>query len=670
MSKLGIADCFGRKFERGTISYMLTASLTRHTTISPVAFCDRKLNFLDVIDIAPLSLPKPQEVSLKAVSKRSRVKQIPRRHTSDHVHHAEGPSWDGVGNRRTSDSQDGNQAPRSPCPSELSFDSFASSGRRNSHVESGPRSSKTSDSGKAHTTASSNTIKIITAHVELLTPGGLPGDHIPLRIMVNHVKHVKSLHGVIVTMFRQARVDMHPVLPLGPMKKGEKEKFEDYYPKSLTGLGGLSLSAAGSSQNFRKDLSQHFTPLIIDPTTLTADVKAAVQIPEDAFPTISQVPGAMISFRYYVEVVLDLQGKLASQDKFLPSIGLLNQPTSLRGATGAGQGSDGRTITAWDGNIIDTEPIRREKSIVSCVFEIIIGTKDSERRKGKRRAEAAQDPELPEQVQFRDNAYDFVPPGDSQESYNGEQWAAEYYGTGYGYNQQQDLYWDQYQNQQNYGAEDYQYQHYGPGLDQQQAPVPSMAEQEAQLSEKERLRRAEERLLPSEPPGHDGEEPYTSGAQTEIPSAPVLADGPLHWNPGRTTAHGSSQGQAQSNADTRHGVSDSLITGIPDSSEPVPPYSSLIMTSDASYPPTGPPPPHGSSSLQLLPTDDKAELQRRRLQMEASSPDDVPEPEDDRATGVATARRVSINDRPTAPVIEQYAEDTAGSSKEQLRHEQ
>ena len=71
-------------------------------------------------------------------------------------------------------------------------------------------------------------------------------------------------------------------------------KHEEYYPKSKTGLGGLSLSSAGSSSIFRKDLAQTFAPILIDPYTLSAVIHASVESPADAFPTISGVAtGAM-----------------------------------------------------------------------------------------------------------------------------------------------------------------------------------------------------------------------------------------------------------------------------------------------------------------------------------------------------------------------------------------
>ncbi|KAI9693671.1 MAG: ph-response sensor protein [Bathelium mastoideum] len=654
-------------FERGTISYTLTASLTRPTTISPVANCDRKLKFLETIDIAPLSMPKPREVSLKAVSKRSRVRQMSRRHTADQSPHVDGSPSDVASNRRASGSQDGNQGPRSPCPSELSFDSFASSAGRNSHYDSGVRSTKTSDSGRAMTNTSSNVTRTITATIEILRPGGLPGDSIPLRITVNHVKSVKSLHGVIVTLYRQAHVDMHPALPLAPMKKGEKERYEDYYPKSLTGLGGLSLSAAGSRQMFRKDLSQSFAPLIIDPTTLAADVKATVQVPEGAFPTITCVPGAMISFKYYVEVVLDLQGKLAGQDRFLPNIGLLNQPMAFNSATGSGQVNSSSMIAAWDENIIDTEPLRRDKSVVSCMFEVVVGTKDSKRKRGKHLAEAIHEAQLPEQAFYQGNDYGFEPPGNFQEPYSGEQWATDYHEDGYGYDNDQNFAWSSYGDHQDYGGHGYQHEHQDTNL--QDLEASRMAEHEMQLPEKERLRRAEERLLPSQPPEDVDPGPFGGSASRDAPSAPPLTDGLLHWNHEHTTGPANSRSHAQFITNAGDPTSDALATDVPSVREVVPRYSP--------FPRSGPSRNEQlpSQSLDLdnsraLATDDKQELERRRLQIDASSPDGVdPESHGSQAADTATVHRMPFDDRPTAPVLEDHNEERAGPSEGLPRYE-
>ncbi|KAF2090656.1 hypothetical protein K490DRAFT_34341, partial [Saccharata proteae CBS 121410] len=295
------------------------------------------------------------------------------------------------------------EAPRSPVPSDASFESHPSSSQGGSSSGSGPFSFKAADVKRiSHKSSSLVHQPPATATIELLKAGFLRGDNIPLKISVNHTKHFQSLRGIIVTFYRQARVDMHPAIPVVMNAKGDKVRSEDYYPKSKTGLGGLSLSSAGSSHVFRKDLSQSFAPLIVDPRSRMADVKASVRVPDEVFPTIGSVPGAMISFKYYVEVVVDLQGKLTGLDKYFSNSGMmLSVPAAYGNTPGMARAEDnnGSQFAAWGGHFLDTEPLRRDKGVVSCVFEVIVGTKDSDRRNGKRKA---MQNETEEELQQRD----------------------------------------------------------------------------------------------------------------------------------------------------------------------------------------------------------------------------------------------------------------------------
>ena len=223
---------------------------------------------------------------------------------------------------------------------------------------------------------------MVKAMVKVLQGGCLPGGRLKIEISINHAKQIKNLQGIIITLYREGHVDTHPAIPLGPSSKSKKQ-YEDYYPKSRTGLGGLSLSSAGSSSLFRKDLSQKIVPLIINPWSLNALIKASLQVPEDVFPTISCVPGAMISFRYFVEVVIDLRGKPLNQDRFLPRLNMTSGTSKFEYSD---QVAD--RLNETDGLVIPspaplafvvTEHIRREKGVVASLFEVIVGTKDSVR---------------------------------------------------------------------------------------------------------------------------------------------------------------------------------------------------------------------------------------------------------------------------------------------------
>lgn len=272
--------------------------------------------------------------------------------------------------------------PQSPAPSERSSISTTSSGL-NWQVRSTASSARSADGDDSGMDLIG--LGDINATIEILRTGCLPGDSLPVQVSVTHTKAIKSLQGIIVTLYRLARVDTHPAIPLGPKNSDKKPEYEDYYPKSRTGLGGLSLSSAGSSRTFRQDLNQTFAPLLIDPRSLTAVVKTSLQVPEDLFPTISNVPGEMISFKYHVEVVVDLRGKLAGQDRVRSQLGIVN------GAGGYGHGdpkvhgvdgSSGLFFPLASGfGCLDTSQVRREKRVVSWSFEVIVGTHDSERKR-------------------------------------------------------------------------------------------------------------------------------------------------------------------------------------------------------------------------------------------------------------------------------------------------
>lgn len=227
----------------------------------------------------------------------------------------------------------------------------------------------------------------ITAMIELQRAGGLPGDVLPLKILVKHTKVLRSTNGIIITFYRQGRVDWKPSTNNGNSNsngKGKKPVREDAYPKSRTGLGVLSFGGARTNSLFRKDLSQTFAPLVVDPSTMKAAVNTSIRIPEDVFPTIKNVPNGMISFRYYVEVVMDLRGRL---DRYLPTPAASAAGPASYSYSPAAQSFDldqGRNITStFGGNILDTDQVRREKSVVSCSIEVVIGTKDTSRKYDK-----------------------------------------------------------------------------------------------------------------------------------------------------------------------------------------------------------------------------------------------------------------------------------------------
>lgn len=649
-------------FERGTISYMITATLTRPTTISPTIQCDHKVYLVERIDISQMLPPKARTITLEPVSRRTKAKTQARKlaDSADRKTRKNG-STSGELQRRSSQSSsavsshpDGFEGlPQSPATTDDSFDSIrSSSAGRPSQQDSNVASSRQSDGEAAHRT--------ITATVESLTGGVLRGDSIPVKVHVHHTKHVKSLHGVIITLYRQARVDLHPAIPLGPTEKGKEAKYEDYYPKSVTGLGGLSLSGAGSSHMFRKDLSQTIMPLIIDPGSLTAEVTGKVHVPEEAFPTISSVPGAMISFRYYVEIVLDIQGKLSTQDRNLGNLGGLAS-TVLQGHSADNMGTERSGVHPFSAPVIDTAAVRRDKGVVACTFEVVVGTRDNARKKGKRKVSIPEEPEMeatptqqPEQQNDTQAGATPQPDGNWQDDY----W--NHAGNGYGYGQQYPHSPYAYNAYDWHGYNGYGYGHYDypPHTHYVEPPPPipiPQVEDESQLSEKERMRRAEQRLLPSQPPGvEDGAGPSSHTATAphlpdELPNGhgasappPALLTPPAYAFNSATPVNGMLS------------VDYARSIPLPRTPDYEPREADTLSAFSATPTPTAAP--------SLPPTDDKAELQRRQLEREASAP-----PMDDNAQDAGPS---SSNSRalpvPSAPTLTN--EDLYGNDDDDMHH--
>ncbi|KAK3069271.1 ph-response sensor protein [Teratosphaeriaceae sp. CCFEE 6253] len=617
-------------FERGTISYMVTTTMTRPTTMSPTMNYDHKVYLVERIDISPIFPPKPRTITLEPLLSRTRARQQARR-LVDSSSRRTGSNLQSEPDRDSvvpSVHTDGD-TPLSPVPSEISFDSIGSSNGRTSQPDStrpSPSGAGGSDGSKTTTGRSSGSYKTISATVESLTGGCLRGDNVNIRVTVNHNKPIRSLYGVIVTLYRQARVDLHPAIPLGPMEEGTKKRFEDYYPKSVTGLGGLSLSGAGSSHLFRKDLAQAVVPLYVEPAGLTADVHAKVRVPDETFPTISTVPGAMISFKYFAEVVVDIQGKLSGQDR---SVGGLNLSNPRPPIVALDAGEPGGAAPLGSG-IIDTVPIRRDKGVITCTFEIVVGTRDSGRRKGKRRAEESAVESEPAQAGAGRNA-EAGPNGASAEG--SRQWA-----NGVVSEQRP---WHLYQEAHPY---DRPPDHLPPGIMEQEerrgydgyppaVPLPPMPDESA-MSEKDRLRQHEARLLPSAPPGVPDEE--TGAGADGAATAPRIEDELAAAGP--------------SSAFFPNGIH----AGFPG----FPASAAAYGTVGAPTPDAGPSAPAYEQHVEAGPAaqltaapgrdDDKQDLHRQRLALAASSP---PGDEDAEGDGEA-ATAAAAGSMPSAPTAE------------------
>ncbi|KAL7628566.1 ph-response sensor protein [Parahypoxylon ruwenzoriense] len=624
-------------FERGTVSYMVTATLTRPTSIAATSSCETKVALVEKVDIGLLVPPRERKVCMQTLRRRQKKKKKPTPTIAPSTHRGsmstetQEPASDLDSTRANENSNrssvslgevttvgpPANNLPRSPLrtdlipgdlQSEISGDSVVS----NNSGSNSARGADASAESVAASKASGNDEREITATVELLKGGCLPGDILPVKINIEHNRRIKSMHGIIVTLYRQGRVDYSPPISLftAELSKEDAERLEreDYYPRSRTGLGGLSLSSAGSCSVFRKDLSQAVAPLIIDPTTLTANITTSIRVPEDVFPSIKNVPGGLISFKYHVEVVLDLGGKLAGQTAGS------SQQTSRMGSMGVPGGNPASTVGAydlkrlanWNGAIVDTDHLRREKGVISVSFEVVVGTMDSTRTRGKSVARPALTVQPPpsEDVHI----------GVDGLTYN---WQTEY-------NDPNDYNGD-YDSRQ---IEPSPRSYYPPATSPQtsyydfqdreaHAPVyipPPEVPGESELSEKERVRQAEQKLLPSQPP----QQPSEPEAGPSHPSAPNAA----------STSAANDAGHSNDNT-----------------------ALSTLEEDDAGE---GPSAPTLADLTQEFPStshvDDKQELERQRLLQEASAPPEVPEDYDGEGPS-APPLSEALSSEPTAPVL-------------------
>ncbi|KAK6529946.1 ph-response sensor protein [Arthrobotrys megalospora] len=314
-------------FERGAITYLLTATLTRPTTIHTVSTCTAEIKFSENIDVSMFAPPKPLTISIEPHRPLRRLKSS------------------GSSNDSTTYIQTLHQPPNVSPPLSPSIPKTPSN-----NTPSLPPSPTVS--AQPHPMAT----------IELLRPACLPGESIPIRITVSHNRPLKSMSGVITTLSRQCRLDTLPPAD-----------------KVLT-ASSLSFSKSCVS-TFRKDLTQSITALIVDPRSLTTVIKTSVRIPGDAFPTISKVPQGVLEFTYFVEVVVDLGGKLASRN----GVGDVIMDSNT--------GEDLKRIQTE--GIMETDRIRREKGVISCTFEVVVGTIDTGKRRKKKEDKSKETPAAP-----------------------------------------------------------------------------------------------------------------------------------------------------------------------------------------------------------------------------------------------------------------------------------
>ncbi|KAM0437751.1 hypothetical protein ACHAPT_002116 [Fusarium lateritium] len=618
-------------FERGTVSYMVTATLTRPTSIAPTSSCERKVMLVENVDIGLLQAPRPRTIFLEPISKRTRRKKsmiMDKTSAAPSEVNELGSEPDPV-ETPTEETREHAVDARSPIQSDMRSEVSGESGVSGSTGMSRP--DLTLSQVGTLTSAKQQAVdkKTITATVELIKGGCLPGDAVSVRVTVQHIKRVKSMTGVIVTLYRQGKIDSNPPPGLfdGSWSREDVAHMDknEVFPRSRTGLGGLTLTSSGSTSMFRKDLDQNIAPLIIDPSTMQTSVTVTVKLPDDSFPTIKGVPGEMISFRYLVEVVVDLGGRLANQ--------MQTSPASRFGSFGHGSPDNYTYGPRRGANIADTSQLRHEKGVISVSMETVVGTTDTSR--GRKRSPTSRRNRAPEsddeEVTNRDSSHGDE--GTLETHRNNGQLSP----SGYFPSQQNG-------NRHPPPIPSHPPQPYSQVVPLQppsQPPPPSHAgyshaqtngfvhppaapvyipppeiPNQSNLSEKDRIRQAEARLLPSQPPeagpstGNDDENIYDA---EDTPRAPDL-----HTD---------------------------LAPSAPDAGPSAPTEDDIEVATA--------PPSHA--------VEDKQELERRRLMQEASAPPEFPEDMDRRNGGPSSEMALDAEpSAPSAPVLDDFDDDFPG----------
>lgn len=452
--------------------------------------------------------------------------------------------------------------------------------------------------------------KTISATVEVPKGGFVAGDTVPVRIAIRHNKHMKSMSGIIVTLFRQGSID------LAPSPSAFDESLEEQVsqlmetnkamPRVRTGLGGLSLSSTGSTMVFRKDLDQNTVPLIIDPSSLSSNMTVSVKLPDDSFPTIKDVPGDMIRFTYQIEVIMDLGGRMANSyhGPHSSRIGPLgaNATDSTNASYGPRRGA----------NIADTAQIRRMEGVFSCALSIVVGTTDSAKTR-RRKKSSSKMPDHSDRDHYQ---------GDGSQITSSHRMSE----------QPIDSYFPPLSNGHDNGSpfpilgaqqslvtplatNGPPYQHINGHIGEASpvyVPPPQIPDQHG-MTEKDRIRQAETRLLPSQP---------TAGES----SAPPEDD--LYDAEDTPRLQASTLDLAARAADDNAGEGPSAPTA-----------------DDLALP------------ASHAPAEDKQEVERRRLINEASAPPDFPEDMERRPDGPSQPSNGTEADaEPSAPVLDEEDE--------------
>lgn len=285
---------------------------------SPSFTLEKHIKIVDPIDVAELPLPKPKKLIIKD-PRRGKLRRT----------QSSGSTINTVStiNSKSSDSEF--------MPHHPSMGSATSSS--NTINGNGLHSPGISMNSVPQINNDGNASSILVT-MDLGQRGFLRGELIPVKLSIQHLKQIQDSRGIIVTLVRVCRIDHGP---------------ESYF------------------ESFRKDLQQLVIPLFVDPVTFSLEISTSLRVPADAFPTITGCP--MVSFQYFIEVMLNLSGKTLALDNG-PVVNLVSHEESSPALSPSGGTSYNIQYGQDRSEFINTDKFKRLKKFLQMTTEVIIGT--------------------------------------------------------------------------------------------------------------------------------------------------------------------------------------------------------------------------------------------------------------------------------------------------------
>lgn len=206
----------------------------------------------------------------------------------------------------------------------------------NEHDHSVMENQSNMEDSSDHKSIRSTAVPTIKVILEVPQRGYLRGELIPLKLSINHLKKIQDFNGIIITLVRVCRLDNGP---------------------------------DGVVESFRKDLQQLILPLYVDPVTFHSEINSSVRVPADAFPTIVGCP--LVSFQYFVEVLINLSGKSVALDSDVESHSHTNNPPNNKLDSFKFNYNSAQNERS---SYINTDRFKRLKKFLQLTTEITIGT--------------------------------------------------------------------------------------------------------------------------------------------------------------------------------------------------------------------------------------------------------------------------------------------------------